>query len=812
VGAGKNKAHQPFQVSPTTKTEPIAQGQEPSPQPPTPSVALAAASALPGAAGSDQDMADQYTSFCGQVAQAQDLIEQAAADEAPEVVGEAKQQLRVATSTWLGSLDEDQLQALAAGTGFQHPSLVGLNAKPGEPGALAHWLDPAFPHHSMSKAKIQAKAIERYDELLAGGTVAGKTLADVTVAEAALAAPSSPPEGWLATPGQLDQLQAHLEESVTKALHGHVDDRPAALFEAISTENLLTDAYCPQLSAEEQAARKAATKAPLDGLAHLNVPYLFRHPEPPLDISKARFVNSTEGMALLRHSTPLEVREAIEAKALGREADFEALKGARAALAPAIGGGTDGGLAVAPLSEPGGLGEAVAFTVAAGQWSKPYTAAQGWWFQAAGRSSLGGQLKDEPPAPWDHAMPGPHPSELTTRFRTWAKVQPLGQLKAVAHKLGVKGPGLSGATRAQVQNSVISHWDADVPAPDLSAPKAKPAPKAVAPAVTPPGPSTAPSGPKAGHGAPLLSKFSSMKLALKEKLAHHVASVSALPGWHGRGTVEAMQLTPASAVPVGGVHSKGFYSDPEANMWMFKPDKAVRAHSEAAASELLQKAGIPSVPVYPRPVGGKTGSIQRFLAQTKPLEPHVSSWSQADVDAMVRYHVGAWAIGDHDAKPDNILRTPGGGLVPIDHGQAFKFYGHDKLDTTYHPNGQFGAGRPVYNQAYEAAKKGSLAPGVRVRPEAALPVIAALEAVPDTQYRALLHETAYQGAKQKVSWYDAMRSRAAKVHSDLSPSDTQVADAFLDYACERKNRLRADFAEFFTREGFSHEALAAQLA
>jgi hypothetical protein len=190
----------------------------------------------------------------------------------------------------------------------------------------------------------------------------------------------------------------------------------------------------------------------------------------------------------------------------------------------------------------------------------------------------------------------------------------------------------------------------------------------------------------------------------------------------------------------------------------------------------------------------------------------VSSWSQADVDAMVRYHVGSWAIGDHDAKPDNILRTPGGGLVPIDHGQAFKFYGHDKLDSTYHPNGQFGAGRPVYNQAYEAAKKGSLAPGVRVRPEASLPVIAALEAVPDTQYRALLHETAHQGAKQKVSWYDAMRSRAAKAHSDLAPSDTQVADAFLDYACERKNRLRADFAEFFTREGFSHEALAAQLA
>ena len=107
---------------------------------------------------------------------------------------------------------------------------------------------------------------------------------------------------------------------------------------------------------------------------------------------------------------------------------------------------------------------------------------------------------------------------------------------------------------------------------------------------------------------------------------------------------------------------------------------------------------------------------------------------------------------------------------------------------------------------------GALAKGVRVRPEAALPVISAFEAIPDTQYRSLLHGTAHEGAQQKVSWYPAMRARAAKAHSVLSPSDAQVAEAFLDYACERKNRFRADFAGFFAREGFSNEALASQMA
>ena len=181
----------------------------------------------------------------------------------------------------------------------------------------------------------------------------------------------------------------------------------------------------------------------------MNVPYLFRHPEPPLDISKARFVNSTEGMALLRHSTPLEVREAIEAKALGREADFEALKAARAALAPAIDGGTSGGLALAPLSEPGGLGQAEAFTAAAGQWSKPYTAAQGWWFQAAGRASLGDQLKDGPAGLGPrHARPTPERAHHTlpllgqgTAPRPAQSRSPKARCQRPGPERGHQGPG-----------------------------------------------------------------------------------------------------------------------------------------------------------------------------------------------------------------------------------------------------------------------------------------------------------------------------------------------------------------------------------
>lgn len=52
----------------------------------------------------------------------------------------------------------------------------------------------------------------------------------------------------------------------------------------------------------------------------------------------------------------------------------------------------------------------------------------------------------------------------------------------------------------------------------------------------------------------------------------------------------------------------------------------------------------------------------------------------------MRYHVAAWAVGDHDGNPSNVLRTPSGGLCPVDQGQSFKFYGSDRPATDYHPN------------------------------------------------------------------------------------------------------------------------------
>jgi len=170
---------------------------------------------------------------------------------------------------------------------------------------------------------------------------------------------------------------------------------------------------------------------------------------------------------------------------------------------------------------------------------------------------------------------------------------------------------------------------------------------------------------------------------------------------------------------------------------------------------------------------------------------------------MVRYHVASWIVGDHDGKSDNMLRTPGGGIVAIDQGQAWKFVGRDKLDVDYHPNSSFGAMPPVYHQAYKASLAGGLGPGVSVRPEAATPVVERFEAMADDDFRKILAPVATLGVKAKLPWVAPMTDEAKKRFATAAPSAAQVADCFVEQLVERKKNLREDFAGFFAKLGIA---------
>jgi hypothetical protein len=84
------------------------------------------------------------------------------------------------------------------------------------------------------------------------------------------------------------------------------------------------------------------------------------------------------------------------------------------------------------------------------------------------------------------------------------------------------------------------------------------------------------------------------------------------------------------------------------------------------------------------------------------------------------------------------------------------------------------------------------------------PIIKNFEAIPDSQWRSMLHSTAYEGAKADsgAHWVPAMRQQAAKKHGITASkvSTEQIAEAFLDHAVERKQNLRQAFADFFVKE------------
>ncbi len=760
-----------------------------------------------------------------------------------QVIGDAAGELKAATKAWLSGLDVQQLQGLAAANGFEHPTLVGLNPSPESTHPLVHWLDPAYPDTTPSKAKIAAKATERFGALAAGETIGGLSFDDVVAAEAALtnttnkedddgdvddgggSSDEDPFGSWIATAEQIAELQAAHAASVTGKHFPYLPETQHWLASVLATENKLVTATCPSLNDDAMVKIKAATVHLTDMAVSFNHQYwmgkiLAADALPGISPEQTSVATNTEAWTMVRASTSNDVRAALAATFAERLDAVAYMTDNATWITEQMVETATGAKLNLVADSPDTLAQ---FATKAGSHIVAANVLRGGSDDGSKTAWIG--LANLPKVAWTECSA----AGLTKAFRGWAKDKPLGQLRSAAATLGL--PNATTATRAQAQNYLAAHWDTtlDKTAIDTQTTTPKPAPPTPAPAPTMPAPSPpanlGPSSPapsssppasaaKASSGSTAPSTggdWTSKHVAAIDALKHHLAGHQALPQRVPAATVESWTFGPAKTASLGGGHSKSLHAAPDGTMWLFKPDKSAagaRAHAESVASNVFAVVGIPAVPVYAKTIGGHTGSIQPLLPNTSNLGNNVGAWSQADVDSIVRLHVAAWAISDHDGHGANLLRTAQGGLIPCDQGQAFKFFGADKLSSSYHPNASFGTQQPVYMQAYAAAKNGGLATGVTIRPEAALPVIKAFEAMPDDQYRAMLQPAATEGTKRDgngIGWYAPMRARAAKQHGTTTPSKQQIADAFLDYAVERKHRLRQDFAAFYAADGIAHK-------
>ncbi|MEU6352153.1 hypothetical protein ABZ896_22935 [Streptomyces sp. NPDC047072] len=813
------------------------------------------------------DPVERYDLFVSQVKMAQEAIEKlkeaGASDEEIEAHTKA---LKAQTLEYLNSLDDDDLREIAEAKGFEHPALVGLSGKGQHP--LVHWLDPAYPDGIPTKQKIQAAALDRYNELLAGGTVGGMTLADLHEIEG-----TEPPltgGAWSATPEEAKESGQALVQSINTYLHdAKYTAGPAqgeALQKMLAAEQKLSTADCPELGEDLEKAKAHGKQMVDKALASFSLtPYNVQPAiqdaiaSGQLTESEAQHLTAREAVALMRSTTPESEATALKDLAAKRAQELAALDvsySAHSALAPENGQP----LALPPAGDPGAPQAIAEWAKNAGELKDMQHAAHSWYSKSQQFAA------DEPFAdhPGADASKFVSPDALTNDFKAWAKGQKLSDLRGVAGELGMDNADQ--ATRAQVQNYIAASFNpkydqqaikekvaaaaakkqtAKTAAPAKAAAQTAtstqgvaqataPAQEAVhsgelasdeevqalasklqkpqgtsAPAGTAAAPPAAPASPKAAtpfKKTPKPGSFNANIQALMAEVQHAKATSQDLPARVDAKDVATWTFGPGTtASNLGGTYAKTVHDAPDGSKWLFKADHnhgGALGHAEAAASHLLSMGGVPSVPVYHhKQADGTAGSIQPLLQGAQQFTSSPSQWTQAQVDAIVRSHVGSWVIGEHDGHKDNWLETPSKGLVQIDRGQAYKHFGLDKLSVDYAPSGG-GGFTPVHQRLYQAALGGELGKGIKINPAAAHPVIKNFESIPDAQIRSVLHATAHEGAKSGVAWVPQMRSRAATALKIPQSQVTheQIANAFLDHAVERKNSLRENFADFFVKQ------------
>lgn len=621
--------------------------------------------------------------------------------------------------------------------------------------------------------------------------------------------PQQMPAGaTLATPAEVIEAQT----AFTAALHTVHQTAPGELSPddldtLIKAEDTLASVWCPQV-AQQHAEAVAQARLSVDEIiaSHPDQSLAWvttnAHKLPPE--ASGSHLSLSQTAQLIRKSTAPSEYQYLSDLATNRQLEASTLTEAHNDLAELNSGDLHG-----PIESMGTAAEVSDWIAAAHAY--------------VDSKNLVTQWNHEPVVMEPYEFTDISSNHLEATFRKKAKTVPLGTLREAAISNGMEPTAAKVATRAQVQNWLLASTAPGGGTATKTAIMHQISPK-LTPPLKPQAPTTAVT-PPAGHTtAHLQSPVSGLAgnghwaaghKSLVASLKHQASALRDLPARPDAGQVQQWQFTPGPQMNLGGAHTKSVLTAPDGSHWLFKPDRhgGARAIAEAAASTVLHRAGIPTVPVFSQKVNGKHGAIQPLLAGASQMSADPKQWSQADVDAIVRFHTAAWLVGNHDAKHDNMLRTPSGGLVPIDHGQAFKYFGEDTLSSSYHPNGSFGAREPLWITLYTAAKTGGLAPGVRIRASAATPTIQAIEAIPDDEYRSTISPVAKAGAsRDQIHWSTTMKKRAAKAAGTAAPTPDQIAEQFIQHAVDRKRSIRKTFLDFFTAEGLTDSDLLTKVA
>lgn len=226
---------------------------------------------------------------------------------------------------------------------------------------------------------------------------------------------------------------------------------------------------------------------------------------------------------------------------------------------------------------------------------------------------------------------------------------------------------------------------------------------------------------------------------------------------------------------VGGMHEKFFYTGPDGQRYMFKPAQAGYewvSHAEEAAYKIARLADPQAIEVRVMTLDGRVGTVQRWRTDLAAPFDFAGVAPEAltplEVAQLQREQVIDWLIGNHDAHSKQFLRGVDGHVWGVDKGQAWKFFGKDKLDLDYIPNPEI----PIYRDLFRAMQAGR----VHLDPQETWRAIQALQRLSDEDLRRVL-------AVYAEGRYQAGAAR----------------EAFYQGVIARKNALKTDFEAFYAR-------------
>jgi SPP1 gp7 family putative phage head morphogenesis protein len=287
----------------------------------------------------------------------------------------------------------------------------------------------------------------------------------------------------------------------------------------------------------------------------------------------------------------------------------------------------------------------------------------------------------------------------------------------------------------------------------------------------------------------------SIKAALDE---HKAMAAAPKPGQALAAPFDAARLKDTGQVL--GTHGARVYKDPDTGeRWLWKPpvnpSDGFLATLDEAASKVASKAGYKTPDTYVVTIDGKRGSIQRMFDADDAFPQFVpENLSPADLGVVQREHVLDWLLSNHDGHQQQFIRLKGdGSLAAIDKGQSFRWFGQDKLDWKFHPNAAYGAPPPVYNRLLADFAAGK---NVDLRLETYLDAVKDVQAISDTELKAMLRPYAEQAAAQGKLALPQPNYPGIVKGATLPTNDVE---AFLDAVVARKRDLDKDFTALYTK-------------